>query len=144
MENPIKRKVIIEKSEDVPAISKEELEIYLQSIGGLIQGHALNAPPIIYAESFGVGQGWYGIIKKLIEEAIANGWNKELSQSKEKFGTLRFYINAAPREVHDVVSKYERISGETCETCGIKGKQRPGGWIETLCDDCYERTKIKK
>lgn len=89
-------------------------------------------------EFLSVGPGWYGLLKKLIEESIAAGWNKELCQSKEKFGGLRFYINEAPKEVYDIIHKYERLSFEICETCGSAGKPRPGGWIKTLCDSCYK------
>jgi hypothetical protein len=90
---------------------------------------------------FSVGSGWYGLIKTLIEESIANGWNKEVCQVKEKFGGLRFYINGATREVHDIMSKYESMSYEICEECGEPGEERPGGWIRTLCDKHYDLIK---
>jgi len=86
------------------------------------------------AGHFSVGPGWYGLLKKMIEEAVAAGWNKELCQSKEKFGGLRFYINGASREVHDIIHKYENMSYKICEECGSAGKERAGGWIRTLCD----------
>ena len=143
MEKPIKRKVIIEKSLEVPAISKEEFEKFLESIGGLVYGHRTDSPPIISAGFFSVGEGWFGILKKLIEESIKSGWNKEVTQSKEKFGMLHFYVTTAPTPVFEIISKYEKLSGETCEYCGNRGKQRSGGWIQTLCNDCYEQTNKK-
>lgn len=95
---------------------------------------------ICEVEHFSVGPGWYGLLKRLIEDAITAGWNKELCQSKEKFGGLRFYINDAPSEVHDIIHKYEGLSHNICEDCGSAGQTRPGGWaggwIRTLCDSC--------
>ena len=81
---------------------------------------------------FSVSPGWYGLIKTLMEKAIAAGWNKEICQVKEKFGGLRWYINGATKEVHDIISKYEGLSYEICEECGEPGVQRSGGWIRTL------------
>lgn len=91
----------------------------------------------------GIGPGWYGIAKNLIQEAIEAGWNKEVCQVKEKFGGLRWYINGASKEVHDIISKYENMSYQTCEDCGSPGKPRNGGWIKTLCDNCNEEI-VKK
>ena len=91
------------------------------------------------ARSFEVSPGWYGLIKTLIEKAIAAGWNKEVCQVKEKFGGLRFYINGASTEVHDIISKYEKLSYEICEECGDPGEIRQGGWIRTLCNECQQK-----
>jgi hypothetical protein len=91
------------------------------------------------AGSFSVGPGWYGLLKKLIEESIAAGWDRQICQVKEKFGGLRFYINGASTEVHDIISKYENLSYEICEECGEPGTVRGGGWIQTLCDKHYEK-----
>lgn len=83
---------------------------------------------------FEIGPGWYGLVKTLIEQAVSKGWNKEICQVKEKFGGLRFYINGASNEVHDIIHKYESMSYKICEECGESGKERTGGWIRTLCD----------
>ena len=82
----------------------------------------------------------------MIQELIDNGWNKELCQVKEKFGGLRFYINGASKECHDIISKYEKLSYETCERCGNPGKPNDTGWITTLCDECRNKqnNKFKK
>ena len=55
-------------------------------------------------------------------------------QVKEKFGTLRFYYDGGDDHIHGLVRMAEAMSSVTCETCGVPGKQRSGGWIRTLCD----------
>lgn len=55
-------------------------------------------------------------------------------QVKEKFGTLRFYYDGGDDYIRGIVSMAESMSAVTCEECGVPGKQRGGGWIQTLCD----------
>lgn len=55
-------------------------------------------------------------------------------QVKEKFGTLRFYYEGGDEYVSGIVAMAESMSGRICEECGAEGKQRGGGWIQTLCD----------
>jgi hypothetical protein len=139
-EAPLRRKVLTEKTFSVRIINKEQFEKYLNSIGGLINGYKTDRPPIVSSGYFGVGQGWFGILKNLIEESIDAGWDKQILQSKEKFGGLRFYTNGVPEEVNDIISKYTKLSVETCEECGEPGELRQGGWIRTLCDKHYDGT----
>jgi len=60
-----------------------------------------------------------------------------VAQIKEKFGTLRFYVNSATDADYAVIEFGERMSATTCEDCGNKGEERPGGWIRTQCELCY-------
>lgn len=89
-----------------------------------------------------------------------------MDQVKEKYGTLRWYYHYEEDEggtpaldfpgesslrfasdkielkknVADIVSKYERLSGAVCEVCGRPGKIRSDlGWIRTLCDEHYTK-----
>ena len=57
-------------------------------------------------------------------------------QVKEKFGGLRYYINAGNARIYNLITLAERLADVTCENCGRLGKERPGGWIQTLCDEC--------
>ena len=87
-----------------------------------------------------VGPGWEGIVRPLIDRAVAEGI--EILQVKEKFGGLRFYVGSAPQEFYDAADAAEVQSLKTCEFCGQPGtpKGRVGrGWIKTLCEPC--RTK---
>jgi hypothetical protein len=55
-------------------------------------------------------------------------------QVKEKFGTLRFYVNGATEEQHHYISFAEAMSSRTCETCGSPGKRLGHRWIYTSCE----------
>lgn len=115
-------------------MTKEEMDEYLKSIGGLEHGYFADRK-ITDSYFFDIGEGWYPLVKELIEKLIAAGWDKQTCQVKEKFGGLRFYINSANDECFNLISQYEKLSCETCEKCGNPGTIRKGGWISTLCDE---------
>jgi hypothetical protein len=56
------------------------------------------------------------------------------SQVKEKFGGLRFYVQAATDKHHQYITFAESMSYRTCESCGAAGKTYTDGWHTTLCD----------
>jgi hypothetical protein len=56
------------------------------------------------------------------------------SQVKEKFGGLRFYVQAATDKHYQYISFAESMSYRTCEECGAPGKTYTDGWHTTLCD----------
>jgi hypothetical protein len=119
-------------------MTDEEMNQFLESIGGLENGFFTDRPPIKSAGFFSCDKGWYGIIKRLIEDLIELGWNKQICQVKEKFGGLRFYINSGSEEVWQRIQLAESASYITCEKCGELGSLRKGGWIATLCDEHSE------
>ena len=55
-------------------------------------------------------------------------------QIKEKYGSLRWYDNGAPKEVHDIIMKYEQISQTTCIRCGRPATLMTHSWIMPFCD----------
>jgi len=120
-------------------MTKEEFEKYLESIGGLENGYFVDREPISSAWFFEIGEGWYQLVKDLIEELIELGWDKQICQVKEKFGGLRFYINGGTKEIFNAISRAENKSYEICEMCGKPGKERVGRWIKVLCDDCNKK-----
>ena len=124
-------------------MTKEEMDEFLVSIGGLERTHRQDKGPIVDSGYFGVGEGWYPIIKNIINELISLGWDKRAVQVKEKFGGLRFYLESYPEGAADVIIKYEKLSYETCETCGEKGSNKKiKGWLYTLCD-YHEKEKYE-
>jgi hypothetical protein len=123
-------------------MTKEEMNEYLESIGGLENGFYSDRPSIKHCEVFDVDSGWYPIIKDLIEDLIKLGWDKQICQVKEKFGGLRFYINTGSDEIFKRIHLAENQSYEICETCGEKGDMRTDlGWYSTLCNKHYEERK---
>lgn len=126
-------------------VNRDEMDKFLESIGGLQNGFYPDQPAIKKSDFFEIGSGWMGLVKQLIEDCIALGWDKQICQVKEKFGGLRFYINSASPEVFDKIREAENKSFEICEVTGLPGKLRTDlGWYSTLCDEEYEKRKRKK
>ena len=121
-------------------MTDKQMDKFLESIGGLENGYFTDRPPITSSWCFECNSGWYPLIKALIEDLIAMGWDKKICQVKEKFGGLRFYINSGTDEMYDRISKAENDSYEICERTGKPGKLRNDiGWYTTLCDEEYEK-----
>lgn len=108
-------------------------------------------PSSTYSGSVGfVRRGWIPILDRLAEDLIALGWDRTLEQVKQKFGGVRFYIgrrDPTPLSSDARAMIYRRIdeamaeSMRTCEECSAPGRRcDPGGrgWIETLCQKCFE------
>lgn len=58
------------------------------------------------------------------------------SQVKEKYGTLRIYLNSSTDDVYEIVDKYEDLSYNTCINCGKPAEYISQGWISPYCEDC--------
>jgi hypothetical protein len=126
-------------------MKEQEMNEFLQSIGGLQNGYYTDREPIIDSGFFECDSGWYQILKDLIADLIALGWDKQICQVKEKYGGLRFYINSGSDEIHNRIIEAERLSHETCEITGHPGKTRRDlGWHVTLCDEEYEKRLLKR
>ena len=96
--------------------------------------------------------------KKFLEEAKAKKeennvryWEKQLRitkdqikerpqieavQVKEKYGTLRFYVNHHDDVVDAMIGFAEDMSGCTCDKCGAPASTSNEGWRETKCGRC--------
>jgi hypothetical protein len=103
-----------------------------------------------YPISWGLehGDGWLTIVEELCELIQRHVDQKqknnpsypqiEVLQSKEKFGSLRFYVTHSDEYVNGLISMAESISGRTCESCGNPGTIRGKGWIRVRCEPCEE------
>ena len=66
------------------------------------------------------------------------------TQVKEKYGGLCLYNNGATEEVLDIISKYEYLSQFVCDRCGKPADYQTCGWIENICNECYDASKEKE
>ena len=83
----------------------------------------------------GVSDGWYLILLNLSIALELLDEDIQVTQIKEKFGGLRFYIGPATERAHKLIEEAEELSMETCEECGEPGRSRSDlDWITTLCD----------
>lgn len=60
------------------------------------------------------------------------------TQVKEKFGTLRFYMNYTTKEIDDLINDAEHRSCVICESCGSAGTLCGREWVSVLCKECNE------
>lgn len=84
-----------------------------------------------------IEDGWLPLVESLIQELIQAGWDKKLSQIKQKFGGLRFYVDTVNKDWRAIIDKYEEASYKVCELCGDAGKKRSiDGWLTVICNEC--------
>ena len=113
-----------------------EFEEFLKSINGLENGYRIGEKPITNRGYFSVGNGWLGVIQRLIETLISLGWNKQITQAKQKFGGLCFYTNELPESSIYFIIDADKESRTICEICGEPGKTvNKKGWYYTLCEN---------
>ena len=115
---------------------------------------------------FCIGEGWFNIIDRLCgmiyyqvkqhnedveyrlthlakdpsfvypEDLLVKWEMPRIRQVKEKFGTLRFYMDTNIKQFRHYAEFAETMSGVTCEECGAPGTSRNGtGWIHVKCDE---------
>ena len=88
---------------------------------------------------FECGDGWYNLLDSLCSHLQFhidhNGDPQvEVTQVKEKFGSLRFYTTATNKRQDGIISFAEVLSGSICEECGNPGTSNDSGWIKVRCD----------
>lgn len=85
--------------------------------------------------------GWEPLLRRLsarlerLIEAQPEDERAAASQVKEKFGTLRFYLDGGTDEMYVAIREAEVESAVTCETCGAPGKLRGPGWFIVACEE---------
>jgi len=94
---------------------------------------------------FDTGSGWEPIIRKLSEKI--EKFNQELVardplaqtiqavQVKEKFGSLRTYMNYEPEEIQPWLKEAYEASTVTCDVCGKPGTLGGKYWLSTRCEE---------
>src|ERR1700677_464331 len=100
---------------------------------------ARNAPQPIEYWIERVGEGWRPLVLGLDANIREIAPDYVIGQVKEKFGGLRYYLDACPddarEEVMPLIRAAEELSYKTCEDCGAAGeaKSMNGFWVKTLC-----------
>lgn len=94
---------------------------------------------------FECNDGWFNLLDELSEKLTKVSPECQAVQVKEKYGTLRFYVDCANDEAYDIISEYEGKSANTCEHCGSTDNvTQTQGWIVTLCDKCMKTYNKKR
>lgn len=92
-----------------------------------------------------VPDSWYKLLDKLCSKIQKLVDSTEVDQVhadqvKEKFGTLRFYVDNYNPRIDFIIDEAERESSETCACCGSKDKVKASkGWIAYLCQYCRKK-----
>jgi len=98
--------------------------------------------PNPYNYRFGVGDGWFRMLRDLIikikRNDKKNGYVTKVTQIKEKFGGLRFYVNGTSDVNWDYIQFAEDKSYTICESCGAQSNVGilNTGWLGTRCIKC--------
>ena len=92
-----------------------------------------------YNYTFEVGDGWYGLLYQLILNVRFNDeakgkWITKVTQCKEKFGGLRFYVTGTSDKNWDLIREAEKKSYAVCEETGseVEVGVWNDGWVRTI------------
>lgn len=108
--------------------------------------------PDIFCENFFIECkiGWYDLVDNLCSELTVilkevPKTNEEEQfrcvQCKEKYGSLRVYVENATEKIYDAIEKFEQISRTTCERCGSRSEIfKKGMWLYNMCEECKKMT----
>jgi hypothetical protein len=107
-----------------------------------------NGPIIPIQFGFEISDGWYWLLEQLMEE-IYNYCNSndkkipDIIQIKEKFGSLRFYIQGGDEMIDGMIWLAESMSYKICEKCGTtENIGHTKSWIITLCETCSKEQNL--
>jgi hypothetical protein len=92
--------------------------------------------PIEYA-----GEGWDGIVQRMLRELDEAKLDVTIGLVKEKFGTMRVQavngLGCGDPRTRLIIGGAECASAYVCEQCGAsRDVTTRGRWIRTLCDSC--------
>jgi hypothetical protein len=98
---------------------------------------------------FSIGDGWMPLVEQLTKDLLAIYPELRVKQVKEKFGSLRYYIEGVPEEqhrpLHDLINTAERASTRICELCSEQGKTLDlDGQYVTLCPKCADKDRLQR
>ncbi len=93
-----------------------------------------------YQYSFAIGDGWYKLVYDLVHDIRLNDlkkgdWVTKVTQCKEKFGGLRFYVTGTSDKNWALIRNAEQKSYGICEATGseVEVGTWNDGWVQTIC-----------
>lgn len=93
-----------------------------------------------YQYTFGIGDGWYKLVYDLVHDIRINDlkkgdWITKVTQCKEKFGGLRFYVTGTSDKNWAIIRNAEQKSYGVCEATGseVEVGTWNDGWVQTIC-----------
>lgn len=122
----------------------EDLETKLKNRFPMLLGRIYN---------FECSDGWFALIDSLSAsiQSTIDSMPEQIRddfyavQIKEKFGTLRYYMNNDTPYIRGAISMGEHMSAWHCEVCGNVGSTRNiKNYIQTLCDKHYKVKNAKR
>ena len=87
-----------------------------------------------------VGDGWYGILKKLLKDLKRSKVN--IINVEQEFGGLQVYSSPRTMKTDRMIQRAEDASWNVCEHCGeVENAKRHsfGGYRAVLCPDCASK-----
>ena len=93
-----------------------------------------------YDYGFDINDGWYKLVYELIlnirfNDEAKGKWVTKVTQCKEKFGGLRFYVTGTSDKNWDLIREAEKKSYGVCENTGSEVEVGIWnmGWVRTIC-----------
>ena len=93
-----------------------------------------------YQYTFSIGDGWFKLVYELVNGIKVNdlkkgGWVTKVTQCKEKFGGLRFYVTGTSDKNWALIRNAEQKSYGVCEATGseVEVGTWNDGWVQTIC-----------
>lgn len=91
-----------------------------------------------------IGDGWVPLVRTLCRYLVSMSDGQQpgvvrVLQVKEKFGGLRFYVDAPSEAESLVIGFAQTLSFTICESCGATDTVKvEGAWRKALCSECRD------
>lgn len=86
-----------------------------------------------------VPEGWKTILKDGFTKMFESGWDGKVFQIKEKFGSLRLYLNEHNEDLNFIIDEMTKHTQSVCYRCGKPATTNTKGWFLYSCEEHKER-----
>lgn len=133
-------------------MNKELEEKLFKDFPSLYRGNTEPPSQNLMCFGFACDDGWFQIIYDLSKKISEICPRVKATQVKEKFGTLRFYVEGVQidkaDEVYNLIEEASQKSATTCEFCGKEnaklGTTKGSGWLRALCVSCRREDEKRR